>query len=119
MIYPFLNPRTPRPDIELGEIFELEEAVQIDPEQEQLNIRLEVEDESDEVDTEHPPTPNLEIENDRWQLRIVYQNYLNTRRRIAAIEERFKAYNNLDLLLPRNVFRPNPGPGKAQAELDL
>ena len=65
MIYPFLNPRTPRPDIELGEIFELEEAVQIDPEQEQLNIRLEVEDESDEVDTEHPPTLNLEIENDR------------------------------------------------------
>ena len=64
MIYPFLNPRTPRPDIELGEIFELVEAVQIDPEQEQLNIRLEVEDESDEVDTEHPPTLNLEIEND-------------------------------------------------------
>ena len=48
----------------IGEIFELEESAQIDPEQEQLNIRLEVEDESDEVDTEHPPTPNLEIEDD-------------------------------------------------------
>ena len=34
----FSNPRTPSPDIELGDIFEFEEAAQIDPELEQLNI---------------------------------------------------------------------------------
>ena len=70
------NPRTPSPDIEPGEIFKFEEAAQIDPEPEQLNILTEVEEEPDEVDTEHPPTLNLEIEDDRGQLRIAYQNYL-------------------------------------------
>ena len=66
------NSRTPRSDIELGEIFEFEEAAQIDPEPEQLNIRPEVEDEFDEVDTKHSPTLNHEIEDDRRQLRIAY-----------------------------------------------
>ena len=69
----FSNPRTPSPDIELGDIFEFEEAAQIDLELEQLNIWPEVENESDEVDTEHSPTLNLEIQDDRGQLRIAYQ----------------------------------------------
>ena len=67
------------------------------------------------ADIEHPPTLNPKIEDDRGQLRIAYQNYLNTRRGIAAIEGQFRAYNNLDLLLPRDVFGPNPGPAQAQA----
>ena len=113
------NPRTPSPDIEVEEIFEFEEAAQIDPELEQLNIRPGAEDESDEVDTEHPPTLNLEIKDDKGQLRIAYQNYLSTGGRIAAIGGRFKANNNLDPFLPRDVFRLHPGPEKAQAELDL
>ena len=65
------NPGTLSPDIEPGEIFEFEEAaqrVQIDPEPEQLNLRPEVEDESDEE--EHPPTLNLEIEDDKGQWSI-------------------------------------------------
>ena len=103
------NPRTPSPDIEPGEIFKFEEAAQIDPEPEQLNILPEVEEEPDEVDTEHPPTLNLEIEDDRGQLRIAYQNYLITRRRIAALKGQFKAYMNLDLLLSCDVVRPHPG----------
>ena len=59
------DPRTPcSPEIEQGEIFEFKKAAEIDPEPEQLNIRPEVEDKSDEVDNEHPPTLNLEIEDD-------------------------------------------------------
>ena len=52
--------RTVSSDIE---IFEFEEAAQIDPQLEQINLPK-VEDESDEVDTEQPPTLNLEIEDD-------------------------------------------------------
>ena len=52
------NPRISSPEIELWEIFEFEEAAQIDLEPEQLNLHPEVEDESDEVDPEHPPTLN-------------------------------------------------------------
>ena len=52
-------------------------------------------------------------------MRIVYKNYLNTRRRIVAIEGQFRAFNNLDLLLPRDVLRPNSGPARKQAELDM
>ena len=78
-----------------------------------------MEDESDEVDTEQTPTLNLEIEDDRGRLSIAYQNHRNTGQRIAEIEEQFRAYNNLDLLLPRDVFGPHPGPIQARAELDM
>ena len=87
-------PRTPSPDIELGELFKFEKGVQIDPGPKQLKMRHEVDDESDEVDTEHPHSLNLEMTEDS------YQNYLNTRQRITAIEGQFRAYNNLDLLYP-------------------
>ena len=109
------NPGTLSPDIELGEIFEFGETaqrVQIDPEPEQLNLRPEVEDESDAE--EHPPTLNLEIEDDKGQWSIAYQNYLNTRQRIALINGKFRAYNNLDLHLPRDVFGPHPGHSTSQ-----
>ena len=84
------NPRTPCPDIELGEIFQFEESAQIDPEHKQLN--------------------NGFSEDDREPLRIAYQSYLNTRMRIAVIEGQFRACNNLDLLLPYDIFGPHPGP---------
>ena len=47
----------------------------IDPETEQLKLSPEVEDESDDVNAEQPPTLNLEIEDDRGRLSIAYQNY--------------------------------------------
>jgi len=56
------------------------------------------------VDIEHPPTLNPKIEDDRGQLRIANQKYLNTRRGITAIEGQFRAYNNLELLLHCDVF---------------
>ena len=60
-----------------GKILEFEEAAQIDPEPEQLNLCPEVEDESDEVDSEQPPTLNLEIEDDRGRLSIfVFAHFL-------------------------------------------
>ena len=78
------NPWTPSPEIELGETFEFEEAAQIDPEPEQLNLRHEVADEADVVDAEHPSTLNIEIKDDRGLLSIAHQNYLNTGDRIAS-----------------------------------
>ena len=72
------------------------------------------------VDNEHPPTLNSNLKkDDRGQLRIANQNYLNTRRGISAIEGQFRAYNNLKLLLPRDVFWPHPDLAGAQAELEL
>ena len=50
---------------------------------------------------------------------FAYQNYLNTRRRIALINGKFRAYNNLDLHLPRDVFGPHPGLVQAEPELDI
>lgn len=64
------NPRTLSPDIELAEILEFEEAAQMDSEPEQLNLFHEVKDESERVDTEHPPTLNIEIEVDKGWLSI-------------------------------------------------
>ena len=86
---------------------------------EQLKLRPKVETESDEVDTKHPPTLNLEIEDDRRRLSIAYQNCPNTGQRIAVIGGQFRVYNNADLLLPRDIFGPHPGPAQAQAELDM
>ena len=100
------NTRTPSPDIELGDIFEFEEAAQIDLEPEQLNLHPEVEDESDEVDNEHLPTLNLEIDEDRERLLIRITL-------IAANERQFRVYNNLELPIPCDVFEPHPGPVQA------
>lgn len=66
------NPRTLSPDIELAEILEFEEAAQMDSEPEQLNLFHEVKDESERVDTEHPPTLSIEIEVDKGWLSISY-----------------------------------------------
>ena len=78
-----------------------------------------MEDESDEVDTKQTPTLNLEIEDDRGRLSIAYQNHRHTGQRTAEIEGQFRAYNNLDLLLPRDFFRPHPGSIQTRAELDM
>ena len=56
---------------------------------EQIKLRPKVETESDEVDTKHPPTLNLEIEDDRGRLSIAYLNYPTTGQRIAVIEGKF------------------------------
>ncbi len=91
----------------------------MDPEPEQLNLFHEVEDESERVDNEHPPTLNIEIEVDRGRLRIAYQNYQTKGRRITAIEKQFEAYNDMDLPLDWDAFGPHPSPVRAQAELDM
>ena len=50
---------------------------------------------------------------EREPLRIAYQSYLTMRQRMAVIEEQFKACDDLDLLLPTDIFRPHPGPAQA------
>ena len=100
------NPINPSSEIELGEIFEFKKAAEISPEPEQLNLHPEVEDESDEVDTEHLPTLNLEIDEDRGRLLIRITL-------IAANERQFRVYNNLELPIPCDVFEPHPGPVQA------
>ena len=69
------NPGTPSQGIELGEIIKPEEAAQMDPEPEQLFHFHDVQEVHDEVDAEHPPSLNIEIEDDRGRLSIAYQNY--------------------------------------------
>ena len=38
---------------------------------------------------------------------------------VSVIEEQFRACDGLDLLLPRDVFRPHSGPAQVRAELDM
>ena len=86
--------RDPEPE-QLKDISE--EAAQMDPEQEQLNDGLP----------------------ERKPLRVIYWKYLRTRRRIAALEVQFRDYNNIDLLIPLDVFRPHTDPAGALEELDM
>jgi len=68
-------------------MFEFWEAAQMDPEQEQLDNRYR-----------------------RKPLRIFHRKYLRNRLRIAMLERQFRDFNNLDLFLPLDIFRPHTGP---------
>ena len=91
-------PRSPNKEKELGEVVEPDEAVEIDPEQEQLK--------HDVMDAEYPPSLLLEIEDDRGQLVTTYQNYQATELRISAIKRQLEAFNDLwiFLLLPMHLI---------------
>ena len=109
------NPRTPSPDIELEDIFEFEESAQKDPDPEQLNKISKVEEGAKIVPKQEQLNNGFP---ERKSLRVAYRSFLDTRQRIAVIEG-LGAYNQLDLILPRDVFEPNTGPIQAQAELDM
>ena len=110
------NPRTPSPDIELEDIFEFEESAQKDPDPEQLNEISKVEEGAKIVPKQEQLNNGFP---ERKSLRVAYRSFLDTRQRIAVIEGQLRAYNQLDLILPRDVFEPNTGPIQAQAELDM
>ena len=109
------NPRTPSPDIELEDIFEFEEAAQKYPDPEQLNEISKVEEGAKIVPKQEQLNNGFP---ERKSLRVAYRSFLDTRQRIAVIEV-LGAYNQLDLILPRDVFEPHTGPIQAQAELDM
>ena len=103
MIFKF---RDPEPE-QLNKMSDFGEAAQMDPGMGQLDEM------SDFCEAAQMDPGTQQLDNGltkRESLRVVqYQKYLKTKQRIATLKKQFRDYNNVNLFLPMDIFRPHTG----------